>query len=109
MATILLIGEKLTDHENLASKLRNRGHAVLLADYRQISMMSGDLRMSSVEIVIFDVTYLDEKDKGRVREICQLPRHDGYPVFVLCYSRVNREPRCELDIERLGARFVYAE
>jgi hypothetical protein len=109
MATILLVGENLTDQDNLAAKLRVRGHAVLLADSRQFPTMCKDARMSSVEIFVFDVTHFDDASERHVRAICQQPRLDGRPALVLCYSRTYRSPRFELDIERLGARFVYAE
>jgi hypothetical protein len=108
MATILLIGQDRIDQENLASKLRARSHAVIVADYCHLPSADWDIRMSSVEIAVFDVTRLDDDCKGQLRRICQQPRHDGLPVLVLCYTRAYRGARFELEIERLGARFVYA-
>jgi DNA-binding response OmpR family regulator len=107
MATILLIGSDREYQENLASKLRTRGHAVLMADNLRLSSTDGNDRMSSVEIVVFDVTHFNEDGKRQLRTICQQPRQDGFPVLVLCYSKVYRGPLFELDIERIGARFVY--
>jgi DNA-binding response OmpR family regulator len=109
MATILLIGSDQTDLENLASKLRTRGHTVLIADNRRPSSTDWSARMSSAEIMVFDVTNLNDDSKRQLRTICQQPRQHGFPVLVLCYSRAYRCSRFELDIERLGARFVYAE
>jgi hypothetical protein len=108
MATILLVGGNRVDHENLAAKLRMRGHVVLMADYRELPLVNWSTPMASVEIVVFDVTNFDDDDKRKVRSICQQPRQDGHPALVLCYSRSYRSPGFELDIERLGARFVYA-
>ena len=108
MATILLVGSERADQDNLASTLQNRGHDVILADDHRRSLTNWNAHMSSVEIVVFDVTNLNYDSKRRLRSICQLSRPDGSPVLVLCISRSYRGPRFELDIERLGARFVYA-
>jgi hypothetical protein len=109
MATILLVGEDLTDRENLAAKLRIRGHDVVETDYSELPLVSWNAHMASAEIAILDVTNVPENGKRQVRSICQQPRQDGFPALVLCYSRTYCSPRFELDIERLGARFVYAE
>lgn len=107
MATILLIGSDQTDQESLASKLRTRGHVVMIADNCRLPSTDWDTRLSSVEIAVFDVTQLNDDCKHQLRKICQQHKQDGFPVPVLCYSRIYRGPRFELEIERLGARFVY--
>jgi DNA-binding response OmpR family regulator len=109
MATILLIGSDQTNQENLASTLRARGHSVMTADWSRLQSADWNTRMSAAEIAMFDVTQLDEDSRRQLRRICQWPRQDGFPILVLCYSRAYRGPRFELDIERMGARFVYAE
>jgi hypothetical protein len=109
MATILLIGSDQTKQENIASALRTRGHSVLVADWCHLTFADWYVRMSAVEIAVFDVTHLNDDSRRQLRRFCQWPRQDGYPVLVLCFSRAYRGPRFELDIERFGARFVYAE
>jgi hypothetical protein len=108
MATILLIGSDATDQENLASKLRRRGHAVLLADNRRNYSTDWTARRSTVEIALFDVTSLDDDCKHRSDRICRWPKKDGFPILVLCFTRSCRGPRFEFEIESLGARFVNA-
>ena len=108
MATILLIGSERVDQENLASTLRKHGHEVLVADNSRQLITDWNARLSSVELVVFDITHLNDDSGRQLRSICQLSRPDGFPVLVLCVSRSYRDPRFELDIERLGARFVYA-
>jgi DNA-binding response OmpR family regulator len=109
MATILLLGSDKKNQENLASALRAKGHSILVADNCRISFTDWSARISSAEIAVFDVTRLDDDGKRQLRSVCQQPWRDGVPVLVLCYSRAYHGPRFELDIERLGARFVYAE
>jgi hypothetical protein len=109
MATILLIGSDQTDQENLAATLRARGHSVLLTENWHFSSTDFNARLSSADIAIVDVTRLDEDSLRQLRHICLRTRQDQFPVHVLCYSRTFRGPRFELDIERLGARFVYAD
>jgi hypothetical protein len=109
MAAVLLIGSDRTYRENLASTLRARGHSVMVADWCRLPSADWNARMSAVEIAVFDVTQIDDVSRSQLCRICQCPRQDGFPVLVLCYSRAYRGPRFELDIERLGARFVYAE
>jgi DNA-binding response OmpR family regulator len=108
MAKILLIGSDETYQETLASKLQARGHAVFMPKPRRQWPADWNATMSSVDVVVFDVTLLNDDSKRQLQSICHWSRQDKFPVLVLCYTRVFRGPRFELEIERLGVRFVYA-
>ena len=108
MAKILLIGTDREHQDNLVHRLRVRGHSVeIVNDWASLEVKRRTL-MLSAEIVIIDVTQLTENNRPDLRRTCQAVRMDGCPTLVLCYSRIDRGPRFELAIERLGARYVYS-
>jgi DNA-binding response OmpR family regulator len=107
MASILLVSGDRMGRDDLAAKLRARGHSVILTCTKGLSVKLA-AHLQSVEIVIFDVTALANGDKETLRQLCQFPRQDSCPALVLCYSRIDRGPHFELALERLGVRYVYA-
>lgn len=108
MAEILLITPDPSEQTRLASVLRHRGHVVRLADRCQPATLSSESDRQPVEIVVCDVTHLDETGWRELRDFADFLRHNPTSILLLCYSRVYRGPRFELEVERLGARFVYA-
>jgi len=106
MANILIIDSDLPHAEALGRVLHHRGHKVKIANPCG-APLTRIVEPRLVDIVILDVTQLRDEGWRELRQICQLCAQDKLPIQVLCCSRVYRGPRFELDIERLGARFVY--
>lgn len=76
MAKILLIGPDETYQETLASKLRARGHDVLMPEPRRRWPANWNAMMSSIDIVVFDVTLLNDDSKRQLQSICHWSRQD---------------------------------
>jgi hypothetical protein len=109
MAMILLIGTDQEHQENLACRLRVRGHSVRIVNDSASSEVERRALILSAEVLIIDVTQLAETNRPDLRQTCEEAQMDGHPALVLCYSRTDRGPRFELAIERLGARYVYSD
>jgi DNA-binding response OmpR family regulator len=106
MANILIVDSDLPHAEALGWALHRRGHKVKIAD-PCCAQLTRIVEPCLVDIVVLDVTQLKDEGWRELRQICQLCTQDKLPIQVLCCSRVYRGPRFELDIEQLGARFVY--
>lgn len=108
MARILLISPDETEQVRLATELRRRSHSVRMAGRCDSAALGSEGEQQPVEIVVCDVTGLDEAGRRELREFAEFVRQHPASIFMLCYSRIYRGPRFELEMERLGARFVYA-
>jgi response regulator RpfG family c-di-GMP phosphodiesterase len=108
MATVLIVGNDCESRRELAASLRTRGHSVLVSDYQELLLPTGGVIASEVEIAIFDVTSLNERDTSLLRQLCLHDPRETRSPLVLCYSLVNRGPGFELAMESIGARFAYA-
>lgn len=106
MANVLLISSDEDALASLSVQLRKMGHAV-----RCEGCWGPDLSEAESpfvpEIVAVDVTNLTEAGWPALRQFCQSWSLCPSPVLILCWSRIWRGPRFALEIERLGARFVY--
>lgn len=109
MAQILLISSNEVERTKLAAALRHRGHIVCLADHCGTADFRSGIGPQRIEIVVCDVAVLNEAGWRELRALAELLRHDPAGIRMLCYCRIYRGPRFQLDVERLGARFVYAE
>jgi hypothetical protein len=108
MATILIVGNERERQTELAASLKAHEHSVLISDYQELSLPTGGTIASEVEIAIFDVTSLNERDTSLLRQLCLRDLREARSPLVLCYSLVNRGPGFELAMESIGARFAYA-
>ena len=108
MAIILIISPDEGERKTLDSAVRNMGHIVSLADRLAVLPILARSDLQTIEIVVCDVTALDEPAWRELRAFAVTLRQRPTVVLMLCYSRIYRGPRFELDVERLGARFVYA-
>jgi len=106
MANILIVDSDLPNAKELGLNLQRRGHKVNIANPSN-ALLTRRLEPHLIDLVIVDVTYLKDEGWRELRRICQLSTRDYLPVQVLCCSKVYRGARFELEIERLGARFVY--
>jgi DNA-binding response OmpR family regulator len=105
MATILVVDVDQQHAEKLNSALRRRGHRVVNTDRKNAVAIKESECQS--DLVVFNISRTDNDVWQALRHVCNLRRTDGLPVLVLCYSKIYRGPRFELEVERLGARFAY--
>lgn len=106
MANVLLLSPDEDALASLAVQLRRMGHAVRCMRCWPLNHIDADCRFVP-EIVAIDVTNLIDRDWPALRQFCQSWNSCSSPVLILCWSRIWRGPRFVLEIERLGARFVY--
>ena len=105
MAIILLVDSDLAHMTKLASALRECGHRVITPTTTDVAAMA--FHRVAADLAIVELSHVNDDRWRELRRICQLQTEDGLPIPVVCCSRVYHGPRFELDIERLGARFVY--
>lgn len=106
MANVLLISSDADALTVLTVELREMGHVVRSALRWDITCSELEDRFSP-EIIALDVTNIVDTDWPTLRGACQHWSMQPSPVLLLCWSRIWRGPRFALEIERLGARFVY--
>lgn len=109
MARILLVAPDGSDRENLATILKSKRHSIVAIAACAFVDSDWTAQIQAADIVMFDVTRLTEEEKPILRRVCQQPDCRSFPTRTLCFSRINHGPRFELAIERLGARYVYAD
>jgi hypothetical protein len=108
MYNVILIDNNEMHAETLTARLRNRGLNVMrhVESISALSMLKrGD---TSWDLVLINVSGSSQtwlKILRQLQELCVSSSHCR--PLVLCLSTVRREPQFELQIERLGARFVY--
>jgi DNA-binding response OmpR family regulator len=106
--TILLLNFDPVHQEVLTRSLEAMRYRVIApeAEGTPLHAVRGD-EVRAADYVIFDVTRTDDQSWNRLRRVCRARRHDGWPVMVACSSRRD-DPKLQLAVEELGARFVYA-
>lgn len=105
---ILLLNFDPVHREALTRSLEARRYGVIAPEVEGAPLHAiRDDVLRSADYLIFDVTRTDEQSWNQLRRVCRVRRHDGWPVMVACLSRRD-DPQLQLDVEALGARFVYA-
>ncbi len=60
-------------------------------------------------LAIVDVSIDDQQMRAVLQIARRAKMKENQMLALVCISRVNRGPRFQHDIERIGARFVYAQ
>lgn len=67
-----------------------------------------DEHVLSADFILFDLTRLNHDAVWLLlRRIRRLRKSDGMPLFVHCFSRIDRGSDFHLTVEKLGARMDY--
>jgi hypothetical protein len=105
---ILLLNFDPIHRDALAHSLEARRYVVIAPEAEGTALYAvRDDEVRGVDYVIFDVTRTDDQSWNELRRVCRVRRHDGWPVMIACSSRRD-DPKLQLTIEELGARFIYA-
>jgi len=108
MYRLLLIDQDATHAERLATCLRQRGLAVLIAESIEAAALRLQQRVPSYELVVVVALEPSEQWPGIIRKLVRACRQLSVcqgPLF-LFVSRRKCSPDFRLRIERLGARYV---
>jgi hypothetical protein len=94
--------------DRLTQALQAAGHRVLLVetDFDSSHSLAPDMPLGN--ILIIDVSHFAQVATRKLRSLCENLRYSSAPTLILCFSTIYRGPRFELEIERLGVRFIYA-
>jgi DNA-binding NarL/FixJ family response regulator len=107
MYTAMLIDDDEMHAETLTVRFRARGLDVMRhteAD-RALSVMH---KGTTCDLMLINVSDSSQPWLRIVRELQDASfSFSHWPPLVLCLSTVKRDPQFELQVERLGARFVY--
>jgi response regulator RpfG family c-di-GMP phosphodiesterase len=108
MYRLLLIDQDATHTERLATCLRQRGLAVLIAESIDEAAWKLQQRVPSCELVVVVASEMSELWPGILRKLTRACRPSSMcqgPLF-LFVARRKCSPNLRLRIERLGARYV---
>jgi DNA-binding response OmpR family regulator len=106
--TILLLNFDPVHREALTRSFEARRYKVIASEAEGARLHAiPDDELRSADYLIFDVTRTDDQSWNQLCRICRVRRHDGWPVMIACSSRRD-DPRLQLAVEELGARFIYA-
>ena len=108
MANILVVRFNDVLGEELADALRTRRHAVGICVGDQPVPEAIQAYGDGVDLIIVDVSLADEACLRVLKGVARYRSEHGPRPMVLCVSTVYRGPQFELEIERKGARLVYA-
>jgi hypothetical protein len=108
MATMLLIGFNEALKRELSGFLQARRHNVLICTDDQPLAHMLRIHGEDIDTAIVDVSLADTAWREALAEITRYRNKHGVRPGILCVSTVYRGPRFELEIERKGARLVYA-
>lgn len=109
MATVLLISPDATFLSALTAQLRLKGHVVRCTGELALEAIDSADSDPPPEIVAVDVTQFGVTERRTLERSRQLWLRSQSPILILCWSRIWRGPRFVLEIERMGARFVYSD
>jgi len=108
MYRALLVNENAVHAQHLCATLARRGISVVLAPSTE-----GALSILRKGSPLFEFVILAINDRSRtilrsLRELQRACRQQTFSVgpLFLCISRIQQEPEFQLQIERLGARYV---
>jgi len=107
MARILLLSPDEPSARDLALFLEKKSHRVSVHCERRAFIDSPKQDLSSVDIVILDMSANRPDDWNALDCVCKWAGTIDSKLMTLCLSRVYRGPKFELDVERRGARLVY--
>jgi hypothetical protein len=102
---LLLHREDDWSHE--LQRVFSRRYLLSMRNYRKSSDHAIIADLQTVDLVIIDVS-IDDPEMRHTLRILKVERARR-PFAVLCVTRVNRGPRYQYDIERIGARFAYGK
>jgi response regulator RpfG family c-di-GMP phosphodiesterase len=105
--TVLLLNFDPIHREVLTRNLEASRYKVIAPEAEGTALHAVRDEVCEVDYVIFDVTRTDDQSWNQLRRVCRVRRHDGWPVMIACSSRRD-DPKLQLAVEELGARFIYA-
>ena len=108
MYRLLLIDQDCTHAERVATRLRHRGLAVMIAEGTEEAAYSLSHRVPAYELVVVIASGLPDAWLTTLRKLVRASRQQWTgpgPSFRFA-SKLKCAPQIRLRIERLGARYV---
>jgi DNA-binding NarL/FixJ family response regulator len=109
MPRVLVIDNDQAHSTEIADRLRAL-HLTVVA-FRELSTGSSILHdeLSACDIVVVNVSDASQPWLAILRRLLEASaRHSSQPApLFLCTSRIKRDPQFQLELERMGVRFVY--
>jgi hypothetical protein len=104
---ILLLNFEPSYAERLALVLRPLGLKKIVIPSIPLSRLRDEYFLCA-DFILFDLTRLNHNEVWLpLRRVCRLRKPYGMPLFVHCFSRIDRGGDFHLMVEKLGARMDY--
>lgn len=108
MANIALVNFDEIGSSDVANALRRLHHSVSVLPIETAYEAIVKTMKSSPELIILDFAYNEPEARALVRRITSCWISTGHLGIILCILHVYRGPRLQVDLEREGARVIYA-
>lgn len=108
MARIFIANFDSTETEQIAALLRRNGHTVLPLGPTAPDWKTSHAPLRDCDLLIIDVTKDDPFVHDLIGEVAEVRAQYGPRPMILCVTAADCGPRFEFDLERKGARVVYA-